>query len=77
MKLSKDKFSKILDEYPSIQKSFLVLLANKIHSKSKNSKEIINQKPKFKILAFLNILKKITMLLPKNIDSLHTSGNCE
>jgi CRP/FNR family transcriptional regulator len=58
IKLSKDKFLKILDEYPSIQKSFLILLANKIHSKSNTSKEIINQKPEFRIVAFLNTHKK-------------------
>ena len=58
IKLSKDKFLKILDEYPLIQKSFLTLLAKKIHSKSISSKEIINQKPEFRILAFLNSHKK-------------------
>jgi CRP/FNR family transcriptional regulator len=58
LKLSKDKFFKILDEYPSIQKYFLILLAQKIHSKSKTSKEIINQKPEFRIIAFLNSFKK-------------------
>ncbi len=58
LKLSKDKFFKILDEYPSIQKYFLILLAQKIHSKSRTSKEIINQKPEFRIIAFLNSFKK-------------------
>jgi len=58
LKLSKDKFLKILDEYPSIQKYFLILLAHKIHSKSKTSKEIINQKPEYRILAFLSSFKK-------------------
>jgi CRP/FNR family transcriptional regulator len=58
IKLSKDKFFKILDEYPSIQKYFLILLAQKIHSKSKTSKEIINQKPEYRVLAFLNSFKK-------------------
>ena len=58
IKLSKDKFLKILDEYPSIEKSFLILLANKIHSKSNTSKEIINQKPEFRIVAFLNTHKR-------------------
>ncbi|MFE3847937.1 Crp/Fnr family transcriptional regulator [Flavobacterium sp. LB3P45] len=58
IKLSKDKFLKIIDEYPSIEKSFLILLANKIHSKSNTSKEIINQKPEFRIVAFLNTHKK-------------------
>jgi CRP-like cAMP-binding protein len=58
VKLSKDKFLKILDEYPSIQKYFLVLLAQKIHSKARTSKEIINQKPEYRIIAFLNSFKK-------------------
>lgn len=58
IKLSKDKFFKILDEHPSIQKKFLMLLAQKIHSKSRTSKEIINQKPEFRIIAFLNSFKK-------------------
>ena len=58
LKLSKDKFLKILDEYPTIQKDFLILFAKKIHSKSKTSKEIINQKPEFRIIAFLNSYKK-------------------
>ena len=57
IKLSKDKFLKILDEYPTIQKKLLVLLANRIHSKAKTSKDIINQKPEFRIIAFLNAHK--------------------
>ena len=58
VKLSKDKFLKILDEYSSIQKDFLNLMALRIHSKSKTSKDIINQKPEFRIIAFLNSYKK-------------------
>lgn len=58
LKLSKDKFLKILDEYPYIQKYFLNLLAQKIHAKANTSKEIINQKPEFRIIAFLNSFKK-------------------
>lgn len=58
VKLSKDKFLKILDEYPTIQKQFLNLMCRRIHSKSMTSKDIINQKPEFRILAFLNAHKK-------------------
>lgn len=58
IKLSKDKFLKILDEYPSIQKKFLKLMAQRIHNKAKTSKDIINQKPEFRIMAFLNAHKK-------------------
>ncbi|HQE33299.1 MAG TPA: Crp/Fnr family transcriptional regulator [Flavobacterium alvei] len=58
IKLSKDKFLKILDEYPNIQKDFLILFAQKIHTKSKTSKDIINQKPEFRITSFLNSYKR-------------------
>jgi CRP-like cAMP-binding protein len=58
IKLSKDKFLKILEEYPLIQKSFLGLLASRIHAKSNSSKEIINQRPEYRIIAFLNTVKK-------------------
>lgn len=58
VKLSKDKFLKILEEYPSIQKQFLYLMCRRIHAKAITSKDIINQKPEFRILAFLNAHKK-------------------
>ena len=57
VKLSKDKFLKILDVYSSIQKDFLNLMALRIHSKARTSKDIINQKPEFRIIAFLNAHK--------------------
>jgi len=58
IKLSRNKFLKIVEEYPAIQKSFLSLFAQRIHSKSNSFKEIINQKPEFRIIAFLNTHKK-------------------
>ncbi len=58
IKLSKDKFLKILDEYPLIQKSFLYLMAKRIYSKTITSKEIINQNPEHRIIAFLNDYKR-------------------
>ncbi|MBK8599719.1 MAG: Crp/Fnr family transcriptional regulator [Flavobacterium sp.] len=58
IKLSKDKFLKIIDEYPAIQKQFLYLLAKRIYSKARTSNSIINQKPEFRILAFLSDHKK-------------------
>jgi CRP/FNR family transcriptional regulator len=57
IKLSKEKMLKILDEYPLIQKGLLNLMATRIHSKSNSSKEIINQKPEFRVLAFINTVK--------------------
>lgn len=58
IKLSKDKLLKILEEYPAIQKKFLSLMCRRIHSKAITSKDIINQKPEFRIMAFLNAHKK-------------------
>ncbi len=58
IKLSKEKFLTILDEYPTIQRSILKLMAQRIHNKANTSKEIINQKPEFRVLAFLNTFKK-------------------
>lgn len=58
VKLSKDKFLRILDEYPSVQKAFLILMADRIHAKANTSKEIINQRPEFRIQAFLKTYKK-------------------
>lgn len=59
VKLSKEKFIKILDEYPVIQKQFLELMCKRILSKSKATTAIINQKPEYRIMAFLNAHKKI------------------
>jgi CRP-like cAMP-binding protein len=58
LKFSKDKFLKVLDEYPPFQKMFLRLFANRIHFKALTSRTIINQKPEFRITAFLDIHKK-------------------
>ncbi|RZJ35660.1 MAG: Crp/Fnr family transcriptional regulator [Flavobacterium sp.] len=58
LKLAKDKFLRILDEYPAVQKEFLILMAQRIHSKANTSKEIINQRPEFRIQAFLSSYKK-------------------
>lgn len=58
IKLSKDKLQKILEEYPSVQKKFLTLMCRRIHTKAVTSKDIINQKPEFRIMAFLNAHKK-------------------
>lgn len=58
IKLSKSKFLDILEHCPSIQKDFLLLMARRIHNKSCTLKDIVNQKPEFRITAFLNANKK-------------------
>lgn len=58
VKLSREKFLTILDEFPQIQKQFLELMARRIYNKATASKDIINQKPEFRIQAFLETYKK-------------------
>lgn len=58
VKLSREKFLTILDEFPQIQKQFLELMARRIYNKATSSKDIINQKPEFRIQAFLETYKK-------------------
>ncbi len=58
IRISKENFLKILEDHPQIQKDFLVLMARRIHNKSKTSKDIINQKSDFRIKAFLDSYKK-------------------
>ena len=58
VRIPKDKFLKILEEKPQIQKEFLVLMARRIHNKATTSKDIINQKADFRIKAFLDSYKK-------------------
>ena len=60
IKLSKDKFLKILDEFPDIQKEFLNLMARRFHTKTTSSKDIINQKAEFRVQSFLDSYKKST-----------------
>lgn len=60
IKLSKEKFLKILDEFPDIQKEFLNLMARRIHTKANSSKDIINHKAEFRVQLFLDSYKKST-----------------
>lgn len=58
IRLSREKFLLILEEFPAIQKQFLELMARRIYNKATTSKDIINQKPEFRIKAFLDTYKK-------------------
>jgi len=60
IKLSKEKFLKILDEFPDIQKEFLNLMARRIHTKANSSKDIINHKAEYRVQLFLDSYKKST-----------------
>ncbi len=58
IKISKEKFLKILDEYPDVQKSMLRLFAKRIYAKSTAAKFIINNSSENRILGFLATIKK-------------------
>ena len=58
IKISKDRFLKILDEYPEVQKSMLKLFAKRVYSKSNAAKFIINNTSENRILGFLATIKE-------------------
>lgn len=58
IKLSKEIFLNLLHRDNEIQRSFLNLLAYKIYSKANTLKEIVNQNPEHRIIAFLNHYKE-------------------
>lgn len=58
IKISKEKFLKILDEYPDVQKSILRLMAKRVYAKSTAAKFIINDNSENRILGFLSTIKK-------------------
>ncbi len=58
IKISKDKFLTIIEEYPEINKNFMQLLALRVYKKALTNKHIINQKPEHRIIAFLTDYKQ-------------------
>lgn len=58
LKLTKEKFLEILDEYPVFQKQMIILFAKRIYSKATTAREIINNTPETRIMGFLNNYKK-------------------
>jgi CRP/FNR family transcriptional regulator len=58
IRLHKDSFFKLLAEYPKIQESFNYLFAKRIYSKAITSREIVNNNPEHRIIAFLDSFKK-------------------
>lgn len=72
LKLNKEKFIEILDEYPALQKKIIKLLALRIYNKTITSREIINSTPETRILAFLNAYKKKNNCEGKEIEIPYT-----
>lgn len=60
LKLAKEKFLEVLDEYPVFQKKMITLLSKRLYSKSTTLREIVNNSPETRIIGFLNDYKKKT-----------------
>lgn len=58
MRLAKDKFLKILEEYPALQRKFITMLSQRLYEKSITTRDIINTNPEIRILSFLRTYKK-------------------
>ncbi len=58
LKLAKEKFLEVLDEYPVFQKKMITLLSKRLYSKSTTLREIVNNSPETRIIGFLNDYKK-------------------
>jgi CRP-like cAMP-binding protein len=58
IKISSERFFKIVDDSPQIQKSLIIEFAKRIYNKSITAREIINNPPELRILGFLNTFKK-------------------
>lgn len=58
IKLEKTNFFKLLEAYPEVYIKLVSLFAKRIYSKAVTAKEIINNSPEQRIVAFLNAYKK-------------------
>lgn len=72
IRLAKERFLEILDEYPAIQKKLILVLSRRIYNKSITTREIINNSPEARIIAFLNSYKKKNMLENEKIEIPYT-----
>lgn len=58
IKLTKEHFFKMLEEYPNLHMKIITLFAKRIFNKATTAREIINNTPEMRIIAFLNSYKK-------------------
>lgn len=58
IKISKDRYFKILKEYPGLQSEFLAIFARRIYNKSIIARDIISSSPEQRITNFLISQKK-------------------
>lgn len=54
IRLPREKFLNSLNDYPSLQRIFIEILANRIYSKAVTTREIVNNPPEVRIIGFFN-----------------------
>lgn len=67
LKLSKDVFFKILDEYKEIEDGFLKTFAQRIFDKANSAKDVVNNIPEQRIIGFLSNFKKKSCSIDQRI----------
>jgi len=72
IKITKEKFNEILEEYPVFQKKLINIFSRRIYNKTITTREIVNNSPESRILAFLSAYKKKTNCEGKCIEIPYT-----
>jgi CRP-like cAMP-binding protein len=58
IRIVKEKYFEILKEYPALQLDLIKVFARRLFNKASTAREVINNNPEARILAFLNAYKK-------------------
>ena len=66
-KINKESFFEIISEFPVYQMKFITLLSQRIYDQTISTKEIINNSPEKRILAFLTMYKIKNAISDKEI----------
>ncbi len=67
MRILKDRFLKLLDEYPELQRKFLKLFSQRIYIKSLLARELASNSPEERITSFLQQYKKKFKSTPEKL----------
>lgn len=58
IKIVKEKYFKILEDYPELQYDLINVFARRLYNNATTAREVINNNPETRILGFLNAYKK-------------------
>lgn len=63
LRIVKEKFFLLLDEYPKLKMDLLGVFSRRLYNKASTAREVINNNPETRIIAFLNAFKKKECIL--------------